>query len=72
MQKDQLMRFIQSKYEECLRHLDKPEQQKLYLYWLIMGRYCNQNGVSVRVHYTAGKKNLLSTYNSFLLAKQKF
>ncbi|KAF5898707.1 aurora kinase-like isoform X1, partial [Clarias magur] len=45
MQMDKLMRFIQGKCQECLCHLDSPEQQFCYFFWLIMKHTCNQNGL---------------------------
>ncbi|KAG7331861.1 hypothetical protein KOW79_005830 [Hemibagrus wyckioides] len=44
MQKDKLMRFIQQKCQECLLHLDNPQQQKSFFFWSIMERFCNRNG----------------------------
>ncbi|KAK3506373.1 hypothetical protein QTP70_018085, partial [Hemibagrus guttatus] len=44
MQKDKLMRFIQEKCQECLLHLNEPQQQKSYFFWSIMERFCNRNG----------------------------
>ncbi|XP_053489302.1 probable serine/threonine-protein kinase MARK-A isoform X6 [Ictalurus furcatus] len=44
MQKEELMRFIQDKCQECLMHLDQPEQQKSYFFWSIMEYVCNRNG----------------------------
>lgn len=48
IQKGELIRFIQAKSEECLLQLDEPEQS--YYFWLIMERFCNQNGVSTGGH----------------------
>ncbi|KAK3515939.1 hypothetical protein QTP86_020333, partial [Hemibagrus guttatus] len=44
MQKDELMRFIQQKCQECLLHLDDPQQQKSYFFWTIMERFYKKNG----------------------------
>ncbi|XP_058271627.1 protein transport protein Sec16B-like [Hemibagrus wyckioides] len=44
MQKDKLMRFIKQKCQECLLHLDEPQQQKSFFFWSIMERFCNSNG----------------------------
>ncbi|KAK3506292.1 hypothetical protein QTP70_015737 [Hemibagrus guttatus] len=35
MQKDKLMRFIQQKHQECLLHLDEPQQQKSFFSGLL-------------------------------------
>ncbi|XP_053365171.1 uncharacterized protein LOC128535322 [Clarias gariepinus] len=45
MQMDKLMRFIQEKCQECLCHLDNPEQQFCYFFWSIMKHTCNQYGL---------------------------
>ncbi|XP_047016364.1 uncharacterized protein LOC108276327 isoform X2 [Ictalurus punctatus] len=44
VQKDDLIRFIQGKYQECLQHLDDPDQQKSYFFWMIVEHFCNGNG----------------------------
>ncbi|XP_053489795.1 uncharacterized protein LOC128613188 isoform X3 [Ictalurus furcatus] len=44
MQKEELMRFIRDKCQECFMHLDQPEQQKSYFFWSIMEYVCNRNG----------------------------
>lgn len=46
MQKDELMGLIRGKSRESLLRPDQPEQD--YFFWLIMERFCNQNGVSAR------------------------
>ncbi|XP_058234672.1 probable serine/threonine-protein kinase MARK-A isoform X2 [Hemibagrus wyckioides] len=44
MQKDELMKFIQQKCQECLLHLDDPQQQKSYFFWTIMEHFHKKNG----------------------------
>ncbi|KAK3506358.1 hypothetical protein QTP70_029762, partial [Hemibagrus guttatus] len=45
MQKDELIRSIQGKSQDCLLHLDELEQQYSYFFWLIMESFCNHNGI---------------------------
>ncbi|KAI5106718.1 serine/threonine-protein kinase pim-1-like isoform X3 [Silurus meridionalis] len=42
MKKDELMRFIQEKCQECLLRVDEPEQQNYY-FWLIFEAFCDGN-----------------------------
>ncbi|KAG7316764.1 hypothetical protein KOW79_020305 [Hemibagrus wyckioides] len=49
MQKDELMKFIQQKCQECLLHLDDPQQQKSYFFWTIMEHFHKKNG-DLRIH----------------------
>ncbi|XP_058262308.1 uncharacterized protein LOC131363609 [Hemibagrus wyckioides] len=44
IQKDDLIRFIQGKSQECFQQLNDPDQQKLYFFWLIMELFYKRNG----------------------------
>ncbi|GAA6106278.1 uncharacterized protein LOC113644036 isoform X1 [Tachysurus ichikawai] len=44
IEKDELIRFIQEKYQGCMLHLDELEQQYSYFFWRIMESFRNQNG----------------------------
>ncbi|KAK3542231.1 hypothetical protein QTP86_021392, partial [Hemibagrus guttatus] len=44
IQKDKLMTFIHQKCQECLLHLDDPQQQISYVFWTIMERFHKKNG----------------------------
>ncbi|KAK3562168.1 hypothetical protein QTP86_030172 [Hemibagrus guttatus] len=44
-----VLRFIQKKSQECLQHVEDPEQREAYFFWKIMELYCSKNGVSVLV-----------------------
>ncbi|KAG7316763.1 hypothetical protein KOW79_020304 [Hemibagrus wyckioides] len=50
MQKDELMKFIQQKCQECLLHLDDPQQQKSYFFWTIMEHFHKKNGEYKCIH----------------------
>ncbi|KAK3529063.1 hypothetical protein QTP70_015378 [Hemibagrus guttatus] len=44
MEKDDLIRFIQGKYQECFQQLNDPDQQMSYFFWLIMELFYKRNG----------------------------
>ncbi|XP_047678100.1 serine/threonine-protein kinase PLK4-like isoform X4 [Tachysurus fulvidraco] len=44
IEKDELIRFIQEKYQGCMLHLDEIEQQYSYFFWRIMESFRIQNG----------------------------
>ncbi|KAF7705840.1 RAC-alpha serine/threonine-protein kinase-like isoform X2 [Silurus meridionalis] len=44
MQKDDLIRFIQGKYQQHFRRPAEPEQQCSYFFWLIMECFCKRDG----------------------------
>ncbi|XP_053491622.1 uncharacterized protein LOC128614256 [Ictalurus furcatus] len=44
MQMEDLIHFIQRKSQECLQHVDKPEQKEAYFFWSIMELLCSKNG----------------------------
>ncbi|KAF5888906.1 aurora kinase-like isoform X1, partial [Clarias magur] len=52
MEKDRLMKYIREKCQECLLHLDEPEEQFSYFFWLIMERCCNRNGRAMMVEFS--------------------
>ncbi|XP_053336633.1 uncharacterized protein LOC128509091 [Clarias gariepinus] len=52
MEKDKLMKYIQVKCQECLLHLDEPEEQFSYFFWLVMERCCNRNGRAMMVEFS--------------------
>ncbi|XP_047666559.1 fibroblast growth factor receptor-like isoform X1 [Tachysurus fulvidraco] len=43
-QKEDVMRFIQRKSQECLQHVEEPNQKEAYFFWKLMELRCNQNG----------------------------
>lgn len=46
---EDLVYFIQRKSQECLQHVDEPDQKEAYFFWGIMELLCNKNGVSVLI-----------------------
>ncbi|KAK2849816.1 hypothetical protein Q7C36_008599 [Tachysurus vachellii] len=44
MQTDDVVDFIQRKSQECLQHVEEPEQKEAYFFWKIMELLCNKNG----------------------------
>ncbi|XP_053489832.1 uncharacterized protein LOC128613213 isoform X1 [Ictalurus furcatus] len=44
MKKEDLIDFIRRKTHECLIKDDVPDQQAAYVFWLIMEKFCTQNG----------------------------
>ncbi|XP_058262307.1 uncharacterized protein LOC131363608 [Hemibagrus wyckioides] len=44
IQKDDLIRFIQGKSQECFQQLNDPDQQTFYFFWLIMELFYKRNG----------------------------
>ncbi|KAM9446505.1 uncharacterized protein Hap1MRO34_023049 [Clarias gariepinus] len=52
MEKDKLIKYIQEKCQECLLHLNEPEEQFSYFFWLIMERFCKRNGRAMMVEFS--------------------
>ncbi|XP_017334847.1 uncharacterized protein LOC108271650 [Ictalurus punctatus] len=44
MHKDDLIQFIQRKSQECLLHVDEPNQRESYFFWNIMDLFCKHDG----------------------------
>ncbi|XP_017331913.1 uncharacterized protein LOC108270092 isoform X2 [Ictalurus punctatus] len=44
MKKEDLLDFIRRRTHECLIKDDIPDQQAAYVFWLIMEKFCTQNG----------------------------
>ncbi|XP_053483389.1 uncharacterized protein LOC128609072 isoform X2 [Ictalurus furcatus] len=47
MQIDDLVYFIQRKSQECVQHVDEPEQKEAYFFWQIMELLCIRNGLGM-------------------------
>lgn len=47
MQMEDLVDFILRKSQECLEHVEQPEQKESYFFWKIMELLCKKKGVSV-------------------------
>ncbi|XP_047666105.1 serine/threonine-protein kinase pim-1-like isoform X2 [Tachysurus fulvidraco] len=43
-QKEDVMHFIQRKSQECLQHVEEPNQKEAYFFWKLRELRCNQNG----------------------------
>ncbi|KAG7316766.1 hypothetical protein KOW79_020307 [Hemibagrus wyckioides] len=82
MQKDELMKFIQQKCQECLLHLDDPQQQKSYFFWTIMEHFHKKNG-DLRIHlppaavmekqmFAAGVFGIISGDDDVLQREEKY
>ncbi|KAF4071660.1 hypothetical protein AMELA_G00275890 [Ameiurus melas] len=44
MRKENLIRYIQTKIQECFQHIHERDQVEAYFFWQIMELFCNRNG----------------------------
>ncbi|XP_053466593.1 uncharacterized protein LOC128599163 [Ictalurus furcatus] len=51
MLKEDLMRYILLRAQECLQEIDECGQAEEYFFWQIMELFCCRNGVHLIVHY---------------------